>query len=414
MKYRSSIQSEIGNGQTLSKNSRIGFLMGLLIAYIFFLYTAQKTLLPPILASLLLYSLVFCTILFVLVTKKWKKALPEYTLWYGCIIAFSACSLAWATDLALETVYNMVVSLIVTYCFIIVLDTPDKLDLCIRSFVFAADGMGVLLLLTGQFKGGVGEDRLGHSVTGNANIFSALMMIAAVFAIWLFVYKAESMFDRIFNLGSFLFVLLMMALSGGRKTILAVIACMLVFFVLKNGIKYASFLRNIIIAVFAIVVLYNVVMSVPSLYETVGWRFEELFRLFGGGSSGVNSDQIRTNMVKVAIEKWQDRPILGYGIDTFKYYNELTTGHFYYSHNNYVELLYNAGIVGFVMYYGYVCKLGYSLLKLDNQCREYKILGLALLIELFFYDIGGVSYYTVMPQIVLCIAFLSLKFGRKA
>ena len=113
------------------------------------------------------------------------------------------------------------------------------------------------------------------------------------------------------------------------------------------------------------------------------------------------------------LDKWQECPLWGHGHDTFKYYNQIVTGHLFYAHNNYAELLYDLGLVGFALYYGYICKLGHSLFKLNDENREYKVLGIALLIELLIFDIGGVSYYTVMTQIVLCITFLCWKLGKK-
>ena len=387
--------------------------MVLLIVYVFFLYTAQETLLPTVISSLTLYGLVVCTVFNVVVFQKGNGTLPQYTKWYVCLIILGLFSFAWASNIVFEAMYNMIVSLVVTYCFIIILDTSDKFDVCIRSFVFAADVMGILLILTGQLTGSAAEDRLGESITGNANSFSALLMVAAVLAIWLAIYKAKTFPDKMFNISSFLFILFMMALSGGRKTILAVIVCMLIFIVFKNRISFFNFMKNAVIAIAAVVVLYNVMMNVPIFYESVGQRFEGIFNWISEGTSSVGSDKLRNEMIEIGLDQWKNRPVLGYGLDTFKYYNQITTGHFYYAHNNFVELLYDVGIVGFTLYYGYICKLGYSLFKEKNENLEYKILGLALLTELLIYDMGGVSYYTVMMQIVICMAYLCFKYSKR-
>ena len=414
MNYYSYTKEGIENARAVAnKKQKLNFLIVLLVIYIFFLYNAQDTLLPRVLNSISLYIFLLCTVLFVFVTGQWSNTLPQYSKWYTCMIVLSVCSVAWATETAWETIYTMIVSLIVTYCFIVVLDTPYKLELCIRSFVFSADVMGLLMLIKGQLFENIGEDRLGHSQTGNANAFAALMMVAAVFAFWLVLYKAKSVLDKAFNIASFTFILLMMALSGGRKAIVAVVVCVLFFIVFKNRMSFFNFLKNFVIAIIVIGILYYLIMNNPSLYDAIGWRFEELFKMFGGGTSGVNSDSLRADMVKMALDKWQECPLWGHGHDTFKYYNQIVTGHLFYAHNNYAELLYDLGLVGFALYYGYICKLGHSLFKLNDENREYKVLGIALLIELLIFDIGGVSYYTVMTQIVLCITFLCWKLGKK-
>lgn len=414
MNYNSDMRIGIANKNALqTKRRKFSFLMVLLSLYVFFLYTAQETLLPPRIHSVVMYVFVGCTLLSLLLKKGLKFTISTHSMWYLVLTAFSFISFIWATNVVNSAVYSMVVSFVITFCFICVIDAPEKLDLCARVFVLSADAMGILLLLTGQLIGDSETDRLGDEAVGNANAFSALMMVAAVFAIWLLIYKAAGKIDKLVNLSSYIFILFMMALSGGRKTVIAVVISTLIFIVFKNGTKSLKLIKNITIAVIVLIVLYALVMNVPILYETIGYRFEELFNLVGGGTSDVGSDEVRTTMIKLALEKWQSRPILGYGVDTFKYYNRTATGHFYYAHNNYAELLYDLGLVGFLLYYGYMFKLGYSLLKQKSKSKEYKILGLALVIQLLVFDMGGVSYYDMLIQILLCIVFMCLKFGKQ-
>ena len=397
-----------------TKEKKYGILMLLLSLYVFFLYTAQETLLPTRIHSLVMYGFVGCTLAYVFLKNGGKIRVSTYNIWYAALLILCIFSLFWATNMDIGSIYNMAVSLVITLCFIIVLDTPNKLDACLRVFVLSADIMGVLLIATGQLTGELSEDRLGQEVAGNANAFSALMMVAAVFAVWLLLYKSPKMRDKLFNLASYLFILLMMALSGGRKTVIAVAVCTFFFIVFMNGSKLNKVIKNTLLAIAAVALLYNAMMTIPVLYETIGQRFEGLFDFIGGGTSSVSSDKIRERMIEIGLEKWLERPVLGYGVDTFKYYNKIATGHFYYAHNNYVELLYDLGLVGFVLYYGYIFKLWYSLRKSKNRNSEYKMLGMGLILELLVFDIGGVSYYAVLNQIILCIVFMCCKFSNKS
>lgn len=397
-----------------TKEKKYGILMLLLSLYVFFLYTAQETLLPTRIHSLVMYGFVGCTLAYVLLKNGGKIQVSTYSIWYAALLILCAFSFLWATNMVSGAIYNMAVSLVITFCLITVLETPGKLDTCLRVFVLSADVMGILLIATGQLTGELSEDRLGQEVAGNANAFSALMMVAAVFAVWLLIYKSPKITDRLFNLASYLFILLMMALSGGRKTVIAVVACTFFFIVFKNGSKLHKVIKNMLIAIAAVALLYNAMMTIPVLYEAIGQRFEGLFDFVGGGTSSVSSDKIREKMIEIGLKKWLDRPLLGYGVDTFKYYNQVATGHFYYAHNNYVELLYDLGLVGFLLYYGYMLKLWRSLRKSRNRNSEYKMLGMGLILQLLIFDIGGVSYYAVLNQIILCIVFLCCKFSNKS
>lgn len=381
----------------------------LMIAYIFFIYTAQKTLIPPIIHSCVMYIFIGWTALNSL--NKGLIVFKNYTKWYLIMIAFSTLSYIWAREMVTETLYNMFVALVITECFIITINTYERLELCIKTFVLSADVMCFLLCITGQVSLTAGE-RLGESVTGNANSFSALLMIAAVFASWLFIYKKDRK-NKIFNLISMIFLLFLMGISGGRKTIITVIVCFIWFIFIKDIKSNIKIFKNILKIIIILCLLYLAIMKIPVLYNTVGERFKGLFTLIGGGTSSVSSDAIRVKLVEIGLQGWLNKPILGYGFDNFKYFNRDITGHFYYAHNNYVEMLFDLGLIGFIFYYSFILNLIYKLWKNKYLNRKLMALGIGIILELLFFDLGGISYYTVLTQILLCLSFIVLTIERK-
>lgn len=396
---------KLGHYKTINHKHVIDISMFLLMAYIFFLYTAQKTLISPQVHSVVMFIFIGWTV-FKVITGK-RLVVITYTKWYMGLILISVVSFVWAREIVTDTLYNMFVALIITACFIITINTYEKLEMCIKTFVLSADTMGVMLCITGQVSLEVGE-RLGESVTGNANSFSALLMVAAVFSAWLSIYKKNKR-EKLFYVASLLFLLFLMGISGGRKTIIAVVACFIWFLFIKdikNGIKT---IKNIMIIGIGVYLLYLALTRIPVLYEAIGQRFESLFSFMGGGSSQVNSDNIRKRLIIIGIEGWKDSPIIGNGFDTFKYYNREITGHFYYAHNNYVEMLFDLGLLGFAYYYWFIIRLVSKFLKYVQLNRELMALGIGIIVEIFVHDIGGISYYTVMLQILLCIACITFR-----
>jgi O-antigen ligase len=353
-----------------------------------------------------MYLFIAWTFLEVLLSARKGILISNYTIWYLILMVFCILSFFWADHMVTGSLYAMFVSMIVTYCFIFTLNTVSKLEICITSFVFSADIMGILIFTMGNFELGMAEEeRLGQEISGNANAFSALLMMAAVFALWLFLYHSKK-WMRVFGLLSAIFLLIMMALSGGRKTILAVLVCFLYFVLVKNAKNFLKTIRNIVLIALVFMGLYWAMINVPLLYTAIGERFEDLFSLLSGGRSGVNSDGIRVRMIELGIEEWLKKPILGHGLDTFKYFNVQATGHFYYAHNNYVELLYDLGIIGLMLYYVFFVYTACKLRKINEENRAYKILGIGLLLEILMFDIGGVSYYNNLMQILLCISYI--------
>jgi len=389
----------------------IDLSMFLLLLYVFLLYTAQDTLLPPAIHSVVMYGFIACVFVKAVVSSHAKIKLSYYSIWYLLLILLSFLSLIWATHQTAGSLYPMFVSFVITFCVVDTLNTAERLEICLRMFVIAADAMGIMLLVTGQVFSSTGE-RLGQSVTGNANSFSALLMVAAVFSAWFFVFKGKKS-DRVFHIVSLGGLLFLMAIAGGRKTILAVVACYILFSFLKNASSTLRMLATIVKIAAVVVAMWFAIMKIPVLYDAIGERFEQLFVVLTGGTSSVHSDSVRELMVKIAIEQWTYRPLLGYGLDTFKYYNRTVTGHFYYAHNNYAELLYDLGLVGFLLYYVFVAYLLVRLLKqLKSSNKMYAGLGIGLILEMLVFDIGGVSYYTVMMQDVFCLAFTCMVHSK--
>ena len=384
----------------------------LMTLYILFNYIAQETLIPPVVSSITMYVFVAWTFLFSVIRKVSNTKIYKYSMWYVLLTVWSLMSFLWADNTVWIQIYNMVVVLIITFCFIETVDTGEKLEYFAHVYVASADLLGLMIFATGQFSYGLYSERLGMDIMGNANTFSSFLMVSAVFAAWLLIFKKKKA-TKIFNAASLVFLLFLMAASGGRKTIIAVVICMVYFFITKdrnNSVKSAG---NVLKAAAVIVLLYIAVMKIPMLYETIGFRFEQLFSLAEGGTSEVSSDATRKEMIRIGFDAWLKNPIVGYGLDTFKYYNLQMTRHFYYAHNNYIELLYDLGIIGFLLYYWFVGKLLVKLKKIRSDSGRYKELGIGLIIESLIFDIGGVSYYTIIIQIILCFAFISFGFAGK-
>ncbi|MFA5080830.1 MAG: O-antigen ligase family protein [Candidatus Paceibacterota bacterium] len=110
------------------------------------------------------------------------------------------------------------------------------------------------------------------------------------------------------------------------------------------------------------------------------------------------SAQTRYLMIDQATNLWLEKPFLGWGGGGFA----INSGFGTYSHNNYVELLSNYGLVGFCLYYAfyvYLFAIGWSLRK------EYlSRVGFLIIIMLFILEWGFVSLGDKTSWILLGIA----------
>jgi O-antigen ligase len=148
--------------------------------------------------------------------------------------------------------------------------------------------------------------------------------------------------------------------------------------------------------------------KLPIVQETVGARFVGLIdeMLYDSGDS---SSSERSDMVTFGFLWFLEKPVIGHGIDNFRYQYEIfsTYGTNTYSHNNYIEMLHGIGIVGFVIYYSLYFYIIRQLLKFKHYLYKYTTLRYCAVFMclLLFAEIALVTYNTRWIQVYLLIVF---------
>ena len=97
---------------------------------------------------------------------------------------------------------------------------------------------------------------------------------------------------------------------------------------------------------------------------------------------------------------WLLKPLFGYGYNSYSMISPYRT----YSHNNYIELLFNGGIILFIFYYSIIIVLLTKILKLRSK-SNIKWLFFAMVVTFFAFDYGAVSYNMIYIQIIYSLAY---------
>ncbi len=331
----------------------------------------------------------------------------RFFLWYLGIIAMSFVSNLYTVgNNGMAVSINMLETAFVAIAFYSTLRNRE----CIKQFLFLLGCSGGVLFLVLLANNALHVDnRLGTALTeGNTNNFAEYVMITFIAAtITLTVTKRKSV--KLIALVMCAVEIYMLLLSGGRKYIVAPLL-MIVLFVWQK-MKTVSLLKKLCMlfgVVIGLILLWNLIMTNEVLYNALGKRFEEDSVESGTGD--------RFALVARGLSFFVRRPFFGYGENAYTSLNGAAFGDYRYSHNTYVELLTNLGLVGFLLYYIPYLETIIALRKASKKSEKdnLAILFFAFMISTLFLHIGTVAYATATLLIQLvAIGFRLVEFERQ-
>lgn len=215
-------------------------------------------------------------------------------------------------------------------------------------------------------------------LAGNANELAITLVIAGIL---LFTNRVSpSRWPKAYALFLLIFSVYM---TGSRKTLLvfALIPFFWIIQVAGNRLSKKS-IRNAILLIGA----FGIFLSFAGPRIWTSFTETATFKRAVGGAEGLdNSANIRTAMINDGLNLWKEKPLLGYGVNQYRFESVYDT----YSHNNYIELLASGGLLALVSYYGLIVFLFLKGQKTQGQART--ILSFSLIL-LLVWDMALVSY----------------------
>lgn len=197
-------------------------------------------------------------------------------------------------------------------------------------------------------------------------------------------------------LGIFGFLALM---TGSRKALMTIVIGIVLLGIFSAD-NFSRALINLIIALIAVAGILYLMMKVDFIYETIGYRVEELLSFFRGEFAGGKikdySAFSRSVMMKQAWEIFTEHPVLGIGLYNYKmvgYYGRV-------SHCNYTELLSCLGIIGCMLYYGVQIVLMFRMGIRAVKGEKASAVIFSLLVCKMVNEFAAVSYADEMQQII--------------
>ena len=243
----------------------------------------------------------------------------------------------------------------------------------------------------------LGAVRIGDSLSGNVNTVGMHLGLYSLAILFLYMRTKNKLLLPIYVV-----VVIFMLITGSKKVFIP-IGLGLALYELYGGIKF----RKILMLVLILFVIIFVILSNAYLYNIIGSRtidFLGNIGIYTGEYNYSHSTDMREALIMTALECFSSRPLFGWGFNATARFSPYNV----YAHNNFVEILANYGIVGFLFYYGMIFSLLFRSIHLPrrNYSRYFVVI---LILNSLINDVAAVSYTSgVMAYIVPMIVSVYL------
>lgn len=359
--------------------------------------------------------LLFCIVMLFSGDQTLSLNMPYFT-WKITFLGICICSTVWAVDSGRVT--TILVTMVVHFVLLILLHSKIKSVEDIRhlmAIIVAACLVNAVYLVFNNLDSFLSLDtnelstanRLGTEGDWNANEIGMMMSFSIIVLID-FVRNVKGYEKKLLMYSLIAFLVVVALITGSRKAVVIILLGSIIYFLLNAQGKK---IRTALITALICIAMYYVVMKVEFFYAIVGWRIEAYIQGLLGTGEMDSSGAIREKLLEVAWDTFKGNSILGVGLDCFRYYSIRALGRNYYAHNNYLEILADLGVVGFVAYYsGYWYTLKY-ILKGQKQDRMRNLL-LSIMGCVLISEYACVTYNLLLFGLIVMLMFTWVRIKR--
>ena len=270
-----------------------------------------------------------------------------------------------------------------------------------------------LFQLLGKLSVHQGSVRL-DATMGNAT-YLAIYLIFHIFLFLYFLFRTKNIWLRCVYLLAIIFELFIVYRTATRGAILGLLAGLITFSVVNLIWGDNKKLKYIALGCFSTVILVSVIFIVARNSRFV--QSSEVLSRFASISFTETTTQSRFIIWNMAFKAWKDRPVLGWGPESFvyifsKYYDSRMWQQepwFDRAHNVFFDWLTSAGLVGLMAYLGLFGSGIFMLWRLiRNNPEEAKIVGvfMGVLTAYFVHNIFVFDNFTSYIIFFAVLAYL--------
>lgn len=327
----------------------------------------------------------------------------------GLFCVFSLASGLWAIHS--DTAFSRGMSLVFLFLLTVLvyqLFEPEDVSIIFKSIYIAGLVMTLYTILNMGFASFYDALIHGTRMTGTmvaANTYGVYLSIAFICGLHFLVQNKK----KILNFMGLAIIVMGLLSSNSRNAfIVSAVGLVLYFLICMRNTDILKRIGIIILVAAILCILYSFGLFDSILNRMNGLEFD------GSGDNSVNH---RMFMISFGLSQFLESPLWGFGINNAQYLLESFFARTYL-HNNYVELLVDVGLIGFVLFYSchiLTLKRMISLRKKDPTNEGYVSLVIVICLMLLVADISIVFYYNKITYIFFAISMIlsKQKFGEK-
>lgn len=359
----------------------------------------KKSRLIIVLASLLVlltYSFPFssyiriafvCGGALLLIASSMSRRLTSIQVYYLCFIMFclwGTLSFSWASSSVgvNEQLFNMYVAIMINVLMVRYITLQkESIDEIFTWLIPISLIFLVQSIIVGSF-----DSQMRFSPTGAVNQFGITTSYIYLFSLY---GVRRNKGKRIVLFATLILSLVLTLITGSRKALfnLVFFTCMVLLFSKYDRNVFRN-LGRVLLVVALVMVAVIIVLRVDALYNILGNRLVSLFSYFSGDVQEDLSALRRDYMKDDAMALFKSNPILGIGLNNFKYVARYGT----YAHSNYYELLCCLGIIGTLLYYIPLIIVSVKSFFQWKKNMKYAVIPFAIFLSFIINETSNVSY----------------------
>lgn len=336
------------------------------------------------------------------------------------ILYFGSLYSPASSEIINRTVYDYFTMVIIAFCFVQYVKDMDDVKwiffafmtgvivLCVYSYISYGSNFWSALK-NNSVAASNNITRLGavDGEVGNTNTFGMKNSIAFVIALFYAFFKKHKYRSSkyIYLLCALLFFVMGCASASKKALLLLVMGPMIMFYISVKDKGTGKKLKYVLILGIAMVCGLYAVFTLP-VFSGIASRFDTFLSFMKGTSAGGISENERMSFLTLGIVYWLKHAVFGNGTASSFYFFGV------YSHNNFIELLMNNGITGFLVFY---YPFAFAFVRFFKRSRRWlkcnETLSLLYTVELLILISGmfSVFYYERYIMILFVAIYSSIR-----